>query len=67
MLKIVAVWNNAIRVYHFSIDAKNATLVSELTPPKDKIYSSAVIYYNIYALIEGQLVVYRMKANTTTY
>jgi hypothetical protein len=51
MLKIVAVWNNAIRVYHFSIDAKNATLVNELTPPKDKIYSSAVIDRNIYALI----------------
>ena len=51
MLKIVAVWDNSIRVYHFSTDAKNATLVNELTPPKDKIYTSAIIDHNVYALI----------------
>ena len=51
MLKIVSVWDNAIRVYHFSTDAKNATLVNELTPPKDKIYTSAIIDHNVYALI----------------
>jgi|LakMenEpi03Aug12_release.lakeMendotaPanAssembly.Ray.scaffolds.fasta_scaffold496988_1 hypothetical protein len=65
MLKIVAVWDNVIRVYHFSTDAKNATLVNELTPPKDKIYTSAIIDHNVYALIEGQLVSYRMKPNST--
>ena len=63
--KITLLWNNVIKVYHFSLDMTTATLVTELIPPAGKSYTSAIIEHSIYALIEGQLAVYRSKPNST--
>jgi hypothetical protein len=62
--KLTVLWNNVIKVYHFSLDMTTAQLMNELTPPAGKSYSSAIIEHNIYALIEGQLVAYRSKPNS---
>lgn len=51
MIKIVVLWNIALKVYHFSIDNKKAELVNELNPPSGKLYTSAIINHNFYALI----------------
>jgi hypothetical protein len=65
MIKIVAVWNSVLKVYNFSLDLRSSSLTNELTPPAGKYYTSAAIDHNFYALVEGQLVAYRSKANST--
>lgn len=54
-----------IMVYHFDLNVTIGELTLELTPPKGKFYTGAVIDHNFYALIEGQLVTYRMDKNMT--
>lgn len=65
MIKIVAVWDSVIKVYHFSFDLKEVSLAHEFTPPAGKIYTGAAIDHDYYALVEGQLVAYRRTPNLT--
>lgn len=65
MIKIVAVWDNVIKVYHFSFDLKEVSLAHEFTPPAGKVYTGAAIDHDYYALIQGQLVAYRRTPNLT--
>lgn len=64
-MKVILVWDSSIQIYHFSLDLKSTTLTQALVPPTGKLYTSAVVDHNIYALIEGQLVAYRTDANLT--
>lgn len=69
MIKAVILWDSVMKVYHFSLDVKKAEVVNELTPPTGKLYTSAAIDHDFYALVEGQLVAYRTRNGSieTTY